>query len=258
MDLQLATVISGALVGLVLGLIGGGGSILAVPLLLYVVGVPTAHAAIGTSAVAVAIGAFGNLLAVAQRGLVKWPCGLVLAASGVVGSYFGALLAMQLPGAKIIALFGGLMMIIATLMLLRKNAEGDPDVKLSIATARQMAPPIIASGLIAGTLAGFFGVGGGFLIVPALMFATGMTITNAIATSLVGITAFGAVTASTYIVAGKIDWPLLVPFVGGGVIGSIIGQVLNTKLTDHKPLMQTLFAVAVMLVGIFTLYRGLP
>jgi uncharacterized protein len=258
MDHQLTTVLSGALVGLVLGLIGGGGSILAVPLLLYAVGVSSAHAAIGTSAVAVAIGALGNLIAVAQRGLVKWPCGLLLAASGIVGSYFGALLAMQLPGAKIIALFGGLMMVIATLMLLRKNAEGDPDVKLSFATARKMAPPIISSGLVAGTLAGFFGVGGGFLIVPALMFATGMTITNAIATSLVGITAFGAVTASTYMMAGEIDWPLLLPFVGGGVVGSLVGQFMNTKLANHKPLLQTLFAVAVMFVGIFTLYRGLP
>jgi uncharacterized protein len=258
MDHQLTTILSGALVGLVLGLIGGGGSILAVPLLLYAVGVPSAHAAIGTSAVAVAIGALGNLIAVAQRGLVKWPCGLVLAASGIVGSYVGALLAMQLPGAKIIALFGGLMMVIATLMLLRKNAEGDPDVKLSLATAGKMAPPIIGSGLVAGTLAGFFGVGGGFLIVPALMFATGMTITNAIATSLVGITAFGAVTASTYMMAGEIDWPLLLPFVGGGVVGSLVGQFLNTKLANHKPLLQTLFAVAVMFVGIFTLYRGLP
>jgi uncharacterized protein len=204
MNTDLASLLSGGLVGLVLGLVGGGGSIIAVPLLLYLVGVPSAHAALGTSAIAVSLSAAGNLLGMAQRGLVKWPCGLMLAASGVVGSYFGAQVALQIPGAKLIALFGGLMLVIGTLMLLRKNAEGDPDVRLTMATARSMLPPIVVSGLGAGALAGFFGVGGGFLIVPALMFATGMTITHAIATSLVGITAFGAVTASTYTRAGEI------------------------------------------------------
>ncbi len=258
MAIDFAVVFSGALIGLVLGLVGGGGSILAVPLLLYFVGVPSAHMAIGTSAVAVALGALGNLVGVARRGLVKWPCGLALAAAGLAGSFLGSQLALLVPGAKLISLFGGLMLVVGTLMLVRKNAEGDPDVRLSLATARAMAPPVIGAGLAAGTLAGFFGVGGGFLIVPALMFATGMTITNAIATSLVGITAFGAMTASTYAMSGQIDWPIILPFVGGGVIGSLIGQWLNARLSQHQRLLQILFALTVMLVGGFTLYRGLP
>jgi uncharacterized protein len=250
--------LSGSIVGLILGLIGGGGSIIAVPLLLYVVGMPSVHAAIGTSAVAVSLGAFGNLLIAARNKMIKWPCALVFTAAGVFGTFSGSYLALQIPGAKILALFGGLMLVIGTLMLLRKNAEGNPDVRLTLQTATHMAPWLIGTGLAVGTLAGFFGIGGGFLIVPGLMFATGMTISSAIATSLVAITVFGAVTASNYALAGEVAWHSVGLFVFGGFFGSLAGQSLGRHLTNHKPILQMLFAVFVMGVGVFTIYKGLP
>jgi len=100
---------SGALVGVMQGLVGGGGSILAVPLLVYLVGVPSAHVAIGTSAVAVALNAASGLATHARLGTVKWPCALVFSAAGVAGALLGAKLGKQLDGTGLLALFGLLM-----------------------------------------------------------------------------------------------------------------------------------------------------
>lgn len=258
MTADIATTLSGALVGLILGLVGGGGSIIAVPLLLYGVGMPSVHAAVGTSAVAVALSALGNLLAASRKKLVKWPCALVFAGAGIFGSLTGARLALLMPEAKILALFGGLMLVVGTVMLLRKNAEGDPDVRLNLATARYMLPWLLGVGLAVGLLAGFFGIGGGFLIVPGLMLATGMPITSAIATSLVGITAFGFATASTYALAGEVVWRSVGFFVAGGVAGSAVGQMVASRFSNHKPQLQSLFAGFVIAIGAYTLYRGLP
>ena len=97
---------SGAIVGLVLGLVGGGGSILAVPLLVYLVGVSTPHVAIGTSALAVSASAFANLLPHARAGNVKWRCAAVFAASGVAGALIGAEFAKALDGQKLLVLAG--------------------------------------------------------------------------------------------------------------------------------------------------------
>lgn len=258
MTSDIATVISGAFVGLILGLVGGGGSIIALPLLLYFVGMPSVHAAVGTSAVAVALGALGNLIAATRDKLVKWPCAIVFTAAGVFGTFTGSHLALQVQGAKILTLFGSLMLVVGTLMLLRKNAEGDPDVRLTLKSVRHIGPWLVSTGLAVGTLAGFFGIGGGFLIVPALMLATGMPITNAIGTSLVAITVFGATTAATYTWVGEVAWRTVVLFVVGGMVGSLFGQIIGRKLTKHKPLLQSVFAGFVMAIGIFTIYKGLP
>jgi uncharacterized membrane protein YfcA len=219
---------------------------------------PSVHAAIGTSAVAVSLGALGNLFVAARNKLVKWPCAIVFTAAGVAGTFAGSHLALQIPGAKILSLFGGLMLVIGTLMLLRKDAEGDPDVRLTMKTARHMAPVLIATGLAVCTLAGFFGIGGGFLIVPGLILATGMPITNAIGTSLVAVTVFGATTAGTYAWAGEVEWRTVGLFVAGGVFGSILGQMVGKRMVNQKPLLQSIFATFVMAIGAFTIYKGLP
>ena len=254
---DIVTALSGALVGLILALVGGGGSIIAVPLLLYGAGMPSVHAAIGTSAVAVALSAFGNLLFAMRRAAIKWPCAIVFTVSGLLGTLAGSQLALSVNGEKLLTLFGGLMLVIATVMLLRKDAEGDPDVRLTLQSARHMAPWIIVSGAGVGFLAGFFGIGGGFLIVPALMFATGMTITSAIATSLVAITAFGTMTAVSYAYAGEVVWRDVGLFLLGGIAGSVIGQTIATYVRERRALLQSTFAVFVMAVGIYTLHRGM-
>ena len=197
---------SGAVVGLTLGLVGGGGSILAVPLLVYVVGVASPHVAIGTSAIAVSASAFANLVSHWRAGNVKWGCAAVFAVSGVFGALAGSSVAKAIDGQKLLALFGLLMLAVGVLMLRKRAGAGDPEVRLSKATASRLLPMLIGIGFGVGLLSGFFGIGGGFLIVPGLMLATGMPLTFAIGTSLVAVTAFGAATAVSYALSGLVDW----------------------------------------------------
>ncbi len=113
--------LSGSLVGLILGVVGGGGSILAVPLLIYAVGMASPHAAIGTSAVAVAGSALVNLGAHGRAGNVKWRCGLVFAAAGVAGALAGSTVAKSLDGQKLLSLFGLLMLVVGILMFIKRG-----------------------------------------------------------------------------------------------------------------------------------------
>ena len=193
---------SGALVGFSLGLVGGGGSILAVPLMVYVVGVPDAHLAIGTSAIAVSANAAVNLSNHARGGTVRWSCALMFAAAGIFGAFAGSIFGKMLDGQKLLALFALLMLVIAVLMLKTRSRIGLPDVQMTWTNT----PAIVGLGLATGTLSGFFGIGGGFLIVPALMLATGMSIMNAVSSSLVAVTAFGLTTAASYAWSGLISW----------------------------------------------------
>jgi uncharacterized protein len=253
---NLTATLAGSLVGLVLGIVGGGGSIIAVPLLLYAVGLPSAHMAIGTSAVAVAMSAFANLLNQLRRGLVKWPCAITFSAAGILGNFAGSTLALRIPGQNLLFAFGLLMVIVGIIMLLRKNAEGDPTVRLTIKTARHMLPWLLGTGLAVGALSGFFGIGGGFLIVPALMLATGMPIANAIATSLVAITVFGGSTSANYAAAGMVDWGIAGNFVIGGVAGGVLGTLVSGKLQARKGLLNTVFATFVVIIGLYVALKG--
>jgi uncharacterized membrane protein YfcA len=114
---ELLAVASGSAVGFVLGLVGGGGSILAVPLLVYVVGVPSPHVAIGTSAIAVAASAAANLVGHARAKTVKWPCAVIFALAGLIGAAGGAQLGKMMDGSRLLMLFGALMVIVGLIML---------------------------------------------------------------------------------------------------------------------------------------------
>ncbi len=249
--------ISGSLVGFVLGLVGGGGSIIAVPLLLYVVGIGSAHLAIGTSAIAVSLSAAANLVNHARNGKVKWPCAITFSLAGIAGAWSGSTLAMKVPGENLLALFGALMLVVGTVMLLKKDAEGNPDIRLSFSTARQLLPLLLVIGFAVGTLSGFFGIGGGFLIVPGLMLATGMPIAYAIGTSLVAVTIFGATTASNYALAGLVDWRIAGYFIAGGVAGGLIGTFASKKLASAKGTLSMVFAIFVILIGAYVTWKGL-
>src|SRR5260363_108959 len=120
----------GAMVGFSLGLVGGGGSVLAVPLMVYVVGVPEPHIAIGSSAIAVATNAAVNLVNHARGGTVIWPIAALFAVAGIVGAFGGSLLGKMVDGQKLLALFALVMMVIAMLMLKTRARVGIPDVKM--------------------------------------------------------------------------------------------------------------------------------
>ncbi|HWM80893.1 MAG TPA: sulfite exporter TauE/SafE family protein [Pseudolabrys sp.] len=245
----LLSVASGSLVGLTLGLVGGGGSILAVPLLVYVVGVHNPHVAIGTSALAVAVSALVNLAGHARGGHVKWRCAAVFAIAGVAGATIGAQLGKMVDGGRLLALFGLLMIMVGGLMLRPRQQAGNADVRLTRSSAPRLLPPLIVAGFAVGLLSGFFGIGGGFLIVPGLMGASGMPIINAIASSLVAVASFGATTAASYAISDLIDWPLAALFIAGGALGGLAGVRLAGRLAARKHTLTVLFASLVIGVG---------
>ena len=245
--------LSGSFVGFSLGLVGGGGSILAVPLMIYLVGVPTAHVAIGTSAFAVAVNAAANLLSHARAGTVKWSCAGVFALAGVAGAFAGSSLSKRVDGAKLLALFALLMLVVAGVMFARRADTGDADVRLD----GRNWPKLVLTGLGTGALSGFFGIGGGFLIVPCLMFSTGMPIINAIGSSLVGVTAFGATAAVNYAASGLVDWRLAVTFIAGGVIGGLAGGRLAGALGGRRGALNAILAAVILLVASYMLARSI-
>ena len=244
---------SGALVGFSLGLVGGGGSILAVPLMGYVVGVPEPHVAIGTSAIAVAANAALNLSNHARGGTVVWSCALMFAVAGIIGAFLGSIFGKMIDGQKLLALFALLMLVIALLMLKTRARVGVADVKMD----RGNTPAIAGLGLATGTLSGFFGIGGGFLIVPALMLATGMPIMNAVSSSLVAVTAFGLTTAASYAWSGLISWGLAGLFIAGGIAGGLIGTRSARLLAARRGALNIVFAGVIIAVALYMLARNI-
>jgi uncharacterized membrane protein YfcA len=242
---------SGSVVGFSLGLVGGGGSILAVPLLVYVVGLDNPHVAIGTSAIAVALNAAANLAMHSRAGNVKWRCATVFAVAGIAGAFLGSTLGKMMDGQRLLALFAVLMMVVGALMLRDRARAGDPTVKMS----RENFPKLLGLGLLVGSLSGFFGIGGGFLIVPALILAAGMPMLDAIGSSLLSVTAFGLTTAGNYAWSGLIDWPLGALFVAGGVFGGLLGARSAKSLAGRRGALTTAFAAMIFAVAVYMLVR---
>jgi uncharacterized membrane protein YfcA len=243
---------SGSLVGFTLGLVGGGGSILAVPLMVYLVGVPSPHIAIGTSAVAVAANAAANLVPHARAGNVKWRCAGMYAAAGVAGAWFGSGLGKAFDGDKLLFLFALLMIVVGGLMLKGRETLGNPAVRLN----RENAPKIAGFGALTGLFSGFFGIGGGFLIVPGLIASSGMPMINAVGSSLVAVTAFGLTTSLNYASSGLVDWSLAAAFIAGGVGGGLIGAWAAKRLAGKKGLLNTVFAGLIFVVAAYMLWQS--
>lgn len=247
----LAALVSGGLIGLILGLVGGGGSILAVPLLIYVVGVGSPHAAIGTAAVAVTVNALASLVGHARAGRVKWRCASVFAVAGMIGAALGAELGKAFDGKHLLILFGLLMIGIGLSMLRKRRTAEAPDVRLTLESATTLMPRLVPIGLGVGMAAGFFGIGGGFLIVPGLILATAMPLQFAIGTSLVIVSVLGLTTAASYAVSGLVDWNVTALLVTGGVGGTIAGLALGKLLSARKGMLERGFAAVVVAVGVY-------
>jgi uncharacterized membrane protein YfcA len=243
---------SGSLVGFTLGLVGGGGSILAVPLMVYLVGVTSPHVAIGTSALAVAANAGANLIPHARQGTIKWRCAGMYALAGVIGAYAGSTLGKAIDGQRLLFLFALLMLVVGALMLRSRSNPGNPDVQCR----RENAPKVIGYGSATGLFSGFFGIGGGFLIVPGLMASTGMPMINAVGSSLVAVAAFGLTTAFNYALSGLVDWGLAGVFIGGGIVGGIVGAGISKRLSARKGLLNSVFALLIFLVALYMLWKS--
>ena len=244
--------LSGLLVGFTLGLVGGGGSVLAVPLIFYFVGVKNPHLAIGTSAFSVAINAATGLFNHARAGHVVWACGAVFSIFGVLGATLGSTIGKSFDGQKLLFLFALLMVAVGVLMLRRRAVDGDAAVQCTV----DKYPRVIGFGLVTGAFSGFFGIGGGFLVVPSLLGATGMTIIHAVGTSLVAVTAFGLTTAINYALSGFVDWSLAAVFVVAGIVGTTLGARTCKHLAASRGALAVVFATMVFLVAGYMLYRS--
>ncbi|MEH3116390.1 MAG: sulfite exporter TauE/SafE family protein [Methylorubrum populi] len=244
--------VSGAVVGFTLGLVGGGGSILAVPLMVYLVGVPSAHAAIGTSAFAVAVNATTGLIGHARAGTVEWRCGAMYAAAGVVGALAGSTAGKAFDGTRLLFLFALVMVLVGVLMLRRREAEGVPGARCD----RENAPRVLGFGTVTGLFSGFFGIGGGFLVVPGLVAATRMPMLHAVGTSLIAVAAFGLATALNYARSGLVDWPLAGVFVAGGVAGGLLGAIASRRLSESRGALTTVFAILIFAVAGYMLWSS--
>jgi hypothetical protein len=241
------TLVSGVIVGLFLGTFGGGGSVLAAPLLIYLVGIEDPHVAIGTSAAGVAAIALVGLVGHWRGGRVKWPCAIVFALSGLVGSLLGSSLAKITPGDILLLGFAAAMAMIAVSMFQRPKSAGDPDISLT----PDMVLRLALIGLVVGIGGGFFGIGGGFLIVPGLMLAVGMTMANATASSLVSVAIFGAATSANYALSGMVDARIVLLLLCGGVLGGVVGILIAKGLADRVRIARIAFATMILAVAAF-------
>lgn len=223
------------------------------PLLVYFVGVPNPHVAIGSSAAAVAVNALMSLANHARAKTIKWRCASVFALFGIAGAFAGSTLGKFIDGEKLLALFAILMIVVAYLMLRRRGLSGYPAVRLN----RENFPRLVGAGLTAGALSGFFGIGGGFLIVPGLVYSTGMPLLNAVGSSLMSVTSFGLTTAGNYALSGLVDWRVAGFLLLGGFIGGLAGVRVSRHLAAKRPALSYAFAGIVVAVGAYVVWRGL-
>lgn len=245
-------IISGGLVGFTLGLIGGGGSILAVPLLLYVVGIHDAHVVIGTTALAVAANAFINLIPHWRAGHVRWRAAIWFAIPGAASAVLGSIIGKMVDGKALLFLFAILMLVIAIRMLRMTSAHAGDVTEPAFRIGR-----VVGTGAATGMVSGFFGIGGGFLIVPGLMFATGMAMIEAIGTSLFSVGTFGVTTAVSYAMSGLVDWWVFLLYVIGGIVGGVGGTMLSSRLGKNKRLLQVIFSLVIIIVAVYMLYDNI-
>jgi uncharacterized membrane protein YfcA len=236
----LSDLVYGAAIGGALGLTGTGGSILAVPALVYLVG-EDVHTAIGTSLAIVGGIAIEGVFQ--QRESVQWRSGLLLGVCGIAGSIPGSLLSPYFSSATLLLLFSGIM-IVASISMLRSRTSD---------TKRETSAPlwvVFLAGLGIGFLTGFIGVGGGFLIVPAMVFAFGCSMQVAIATSLLVIAFNSFFGLATRFATASIDWIVVGAFVIGGLGANIMASKLVRRLDQRR--LKRIFAVFILIVGIFT------
>lgn len=265
-------VIFGVFAGLALGLTGSGGSIFAVPMLVYGLRLPMSEAVAVSLIGVAAIAAAGAVRGIYAR-LAEVRTALLYAAAGMLGAPLGIRLAERVPDAVQLAVFAVLMLVIGAMMWRKAASEesgyvraqvfareaGDdaaPVCRYTPEGALHLTAPcmlaLVAAGFVTGILAGLFGVGGGFLIVPSLRLATGLTMRRAIATSLViiALVSTGGV-ASFFAGGGSVDGNIAGIFIVGGLAGLMLGALVARRLAGG--MLQRLFAVLIGLTGVSVL-----
>lgn len=264
------TAVLGAFVGLSLGMTGGGGAIFAVPILVYALGIPPRDA-VGISLLTVGSTALVGFLQRARRDMVEYPTALLFALAGMIGAPIGAKIADYLPEPLLLILFAGLMLMVAIRMWLKASDQPaqltilandnagptcrrDPEGKLRLTS--QCALLLGFVGLATGVLTGMFGVGGGFIIVPALVSFACMGMQRAVGTSLLIITLVSISGTTSHFLSGK-DLALQTStiFTAGSLGGLFLGSWLSQRLTG--PALQRFFSVAILFVAVYVIARSI-
>lgn len=265
--MELLSVLFGSIVGLALGLTGGGGSLFAVPMLVYGYGL-NPHEAVGISLSAVGATSLLGFLHRWKLGEVELRAGLIFAAAGMCAAPGGAWIAGRVSESLLLFLFAGLMVAVAARMwqqAARAQAarpSPSPDANAASGTADANAsrvrslPLLLLLGVLTGVLSGLFGVGGGIVIVPALVLVAGLPIHRAVGTSLLVIALVSASSIAAMVAQGRsIDPAITGLFVTGGVAGLFAGQRLGRRLSG--PVLQKVFAFAILLVAAFVIVKNL-
>ncbi|MBC7561025.1 MAG: sulfite exporter TauE/SafE family protein [Dermatophilaceae bacterium] len=260
----------GLIIGLTLGALGGGGSILTVPALVYLLGQDTQDATTG-SLIIVGITAFAGMTAHHRGGRVRVAAGLVFGVLGVGGAYVGSLLSASVAPSVLMSAFSLLMLVVAAMMFARarrgRGSSPAADVGMgeepilmfrpSFACACPRALKVLITASAVGLLTGFFGVGGGFVVVPALVLALGFTMPVAVGTSLLVI----AINSASALVARaghgvQLDWPLIGVFTLAAIVGSLAGGRLATRVRPER--LTAAFTVLLVAVALYTAARSFP
>jgi len=239
----------GAVVGLALGLVGGGGSILTVPILIYALG-ENVHLATGTSLAIVGANALVAAWDHARAGRVRLSVALVFGGAGILGALGGAWLNHLAP-ARLLLLGFAVLMLAAAVAMLRGCLSDQPTSE--VPHMAPFSPRVLLAGLAVGILTGFFGVGGGFLVVPALVLVLGLPMRAAVGTSLIVIALNAAAALAGHLRYGGIDVTVTLLFIAGGAGGSLVGSRLSGRV-DERRLRQG-FAGMVVLIALYMLAR---
>jgi len=244
------TVALAVVVGVTLGLLGGGGSILMVPLLVYVAGLD-AKEAIAASLVVVGVTAAVSVVGHARAGRVRWRTGLLFGAAGMAGALAGGFIGGHLPGQLLMIAFAGMMVATAVAML-----RGRKDVDPSTAHAELPVGRVLLDGVVVGLVTGLVGAGGGFLVVPALALLGGLPMGVAVGTSLLVIAMKSFAGLTGYLATVSIDWALVGAVTAAAVIGSLIGA----RVVDRIPAdaLRRAFGWFVLAMGAFVLVQEAP
>ncbi|MFI8437906.1 sulfite exporter TauE/SafE family protein [Streptomyces sp. NPDC079020] len=240
------------LVGVSLGILGGGGSILTVPILVYLAGQGTKEA-IATSLFVVGVTSLAALIPHARAHRVRWRTGLLFGAFSMVGAYGGGRLAEYIPGTVLLVAFA-LMMLATAVAMLRKPRNGE---KKKARPAHHDLPlkHIAVEGLVVGAVTGLVGSGGGFLVVPALAILGGLPMGIAVGTSLLVIAMKSFAGLAGHLSGVEIDWRLALIVTAAAVVGSLVGGRLADRIPQDA--LRTVFGWFVVVMGVFVLAQQL-